>query len=171
MTTAQFNGIEQPKLEWAKEWLKEIKCSYVNGEWVKTGTNELIESINPATGEINGNYEIATEKLVNDAVAAARKALESDDWKKVTRKNRAKILQSIGALIKKHQAELATLESLDNGKLYTESWEDMTECIELFEYYAGWTDKFYTENNPVEGNFLSVTTCRPNRCMWSNRSI
>ncbi|BDH60672.1 aldehyde dehydrogenase [Lysinibacillus sp. PLM2] len=161
MIKTQFEGIEQPKLEWAKEWLKDIKSSYVNGKWVKTGTTNLIESINPATGQIIGKYEIASEQLVNDAVIAAREALEGNEWKKMTRKRRAKVLQLMGSLIQKHQAELATLESLDNGKLYTEAWEDMTECIELFEYYAGWTDKFYTENNPVEGDFLSVTTADP----------
>ncbi|KOY83872.1 aldehyde dehydrogenase [Lysinibacillus macroides] len=133
----------------------------MNGEWVKTNTEDVIESINPANGEINGKYEIATEEMVNDAVKAARVALEGDDWKRVTRKQRAKILQAIAALIREHQSELATLETLDNGKLYNESWEDMTECAELFEYYAGWTDKFYTENNPVEGDFLSVTTADP----------
>ena len=37
----------------------------------------------------------------------------------------------------------------------------MQEASDLFEYYAGWTDKYYGENNPVEGDFVSYTTRDP----------
>lgn len=157
-----FEGIEQPKLEWAKEWLKTTKKLYIGGEWVTSSSDEIIESINPANGEVIGSIVSGTEEDVDKAVAAARQAFDHGEWRTITRKERAKKLRQISALIKEHQAELATLEALDNGKLYTEAYnDDVQEASDLFEYYAGWTDKYYGENNPVEGNFLSVTTRDP----------
>ncbi|MFA1712447.1 aldehyde dehydrogenase [Peribacillus frigoritolerans] len=157
-----FKGIEQPKLAWAKEWLKQTKKFYINGEWLDSASGETIETINPSNGEVIGRFQSATKEDIDQAVAAARQAFDHGPWRKVTRKDRAKTLRQISALIKQHQAELATLESLDNGKLYTESFnDDVQEASDLFEYYAGWTDKYYGENNPVEGDFLSYTTRDP----------
>jgi aldehyde dehydrogenase (NAD+) len=160
--TKIFEGIEQPKLDWAKEWLKETKKLYINGEWVNSTKGEVIESINPANGEVLGKFQSAEKEDVDKAVAAARHAFDHGPWQELSRKERAKILRQISALIKEHQAELATLEALDNGKLYTEAYkDDVQEASDIFEYYAGWTDKYYGENNPVEGNFLSYTTRDP----------
>ena len=160
--TIVFNGIHQPKLAWAKEWLKEPKKLYIDGQWMNSFSEEIIESINPANGQVTGVIYSATEADVNKAVKAARDAFDHGPWRDVTRKERAKKLRQISALIIEHQAELATLESLDNGKLYKESYQDdVQEAADLFEYYAGWTDKYYGENNPVEGDFLSYTTRDP----------
>ncbi|MCK1993256.1 aldehyde dehydrogenase family protein [Peribacillus muralis] len=160
--TKQFEGIEQPKLEWAQEWLKTTKKLYINGKWVDSSGNNVIESINPANGEILGAFQSAEAQDVDVAIQAARTALGHGSWKDMSRKDRAKALRKISNLIHEHHAELATLEALDNGKLYTEAYnDDVQEAADLFEYYAGWTDKYYGENNPVEGNFLSVTTRDP----------
>ncbi|MFE5426220.1 aldehyde dehydrogenase family protein [Peribacillus simplex] len=157
-----FKGIEQPKLAWAKEWLKQTKKLYINGEWLDSASGETIETINPSNGKVIGRFHSATKEDIDQAAAAARHAFDHGPWREVTRKDRAKTLRQISALIKQHQAELATLESLDNGKLYTESFnDDVQEASDLFEYYAGWTDKYYGENNPVEGDFLSYTTRDP----------
>lgn len=159
---AKFEGIDQPKLEWAKEWLQATKKLYINGEWIDSSSDEVVESINPANGEVLGQFQAATEQDVDKAVAAARNAFDHGEWRSISRKERGKILRKISALIKEHQAELATLEALDNGKLYTEAYnDDVQEASDLFEYYAGWTDKYYGESNPVEGNFLSITTRDP----------
>ncbi|WP_053415750.1 aldehyde dehydrogenase family protein [Viridibacillus arvi] len=157
-----FEGIEQPKLEWAHEWLKTTKKLYINGEWVESSGNNVVESINPANGERLGDFQCAEKQDVDKAIEAARASLEKGSWKEMSRKDRGKALHKISVLIREHQAELATLEALDNGKLYSEAYnDDVQEAADLFEYYAGWTDKYYGENNPVEGNFLSVTTRDP----------
>lgn len=156
-----FEGIEQPKLEWAHDWLSTAKRSYINGQWIDSGSH-TIDSINPANGKIIGSFYCTTKEDVDSAVQAAREALSNPEWKNMSRKQCGRVLRKISELIAEHHAELATLETLDNGKLYTEAYnDDVQEAHDLFEYYAGWTDKFYGENNPVEGDFLSVTTRDP----------
>ncbi|MFD0696588.1 aldehyde dehydrogenase family protein [Paenibacillus sp. GCM10027628] len=156
-----MSNIQPAQLEWAQDWLETTKSLYIGGEWV-TGRGSLISSINPANGQALGNFRGANEEDVNEAVAAARQAFEQGEWKSMSRKERGRTMWQIAALIRQHQAELATLESLDNGKLYKEAYlDDVTEAAELFEYYGGWVDKFYGEVNPVEGNFTSFTTKDP----------
>ncbi|MFM1651331.1 aldehyde dehydrogenase family protein [Brevibacillus sp. B_LB10_24] len=156
------NNIKAPELEWAKEWLKSEKKSYINGWWTESSSHQRIESINPANGKVLGCFQGAGQAEVDAAVAAAREAFDFGPWKTTSRKERASILRQISALVREHQAELATLESLDNGKLYKESYcDDMQEVADILDYYAGWTDKYYGESNPVEGDFISFTTKDP----------
>jgi len=154
--------MEAPKLEWAAGWLETTKTLYIDGKWSEGSTGVTVQSINPANGRPLGTFVSAGADDVDRAVAAARRAFESGEWRDMSRKERARRLHRIAALIREHQAELATLESLDNGKLYKEAYQDdVTEAAELFEYYAGWTDKLYGELNPVEGDFVSFTTRDP----------
>jgi aldehyde dehydrogenase (NAD+) len=156
-----MSNIQPAQLDWAQDWLKRTKSLYIGGEWVEGG-GTLLSSINPANGQELGKFRGANEDDVNRAVIAAREAFEEGEWKDMTRKERGRVMWKIAACIREHHAELATLESLDNGKLYKEAYiDDVTEAAELFEYYGGWVDKFYGEVSPVEGNFTSFTTKDP----------
>lgn len=153
--------MKAPQLQWAAEWLKEKKPLYINGVWLP-GSGKAMETINPSNGKVLGTFTGASKEDVDLAVQSARSAFESGEWKGMTRKERGRRLRQISAIIREYQDQLATLESLDNGKLYKEAYkDDVEECADLFEYYAGWTDKYYGEMNPVEGNFTSWTTRDP----------
>jgi len=161
MSTVTDKVLSTAKLAWAKLWLKKPKGHYINGHWT-AAEHELLESIDPATREVLGHIAKAGKVEVELAVQAARKALVKADWKRMPRRERAKALQHIAALIREHAAELATLECLDNGKLYREAYlDDMPEAADVFDYYAGWVDKFYSENCPVDDGYLNYTTRQP----------
>ena len=110
-----------PKLEWAKEWLREkrTKALYINGEW-KQGHGIEMESINPATGEVIGTYVCADEKDIEEAAKAAREAFDHGPWRtEITNRERGVIMRKLADLIREHLEELATIETMDNGKLFT----------------------------------------------------
>lgn len=46
-------------------------------------------------------------------------------------------------------SHLQSLETLDNGKPYLDSVEDIEMAIETIEYYAGWCDKIVGQTIPV----------------------
>lgn len=154
--------MKAPKVDWAHIWLKETKRLYINGQWIEGSMEIFIETINPANGQVLGQFTSANKSDVDLAVQAARVAFESGEWKIMSRKERGKRLHRIASLIREHQDELATLEALDNGKLYKEAYcDDVAEAADFFDYYAGWTDKYYGDLNPVEGDFTSITTRDP----------
>ena len=148
------------KMEWAKDWLKTTKKMYMNGEWT-AGMGDVYESISPMDKTVIGRFNVSSQADVDHAVHAARLAFENSSWKNMPPKERAKKMRQIANVLEAHQDELSTIETLDNGKLYRESWWDVQDVIELFEYYAGWTDKLYGDVNPVSGNFLSYTRYEP----------
>ncbi len=150
----------EPQLEWAKQWLTQTRSCYIDGAWHEAGGDEL-ESINPATGEVIGKIKGATGDDVDLAVQAARRAFDEGPWRKsITHQRRGQIMREIARLIRDDIEQLATLETLDNGKLFTEACEDVTNVADFFDYYSGWTDKFHGEVNPTN-NYFSYTRRDP----------
>lgn len=151
----------KPVKEWAEEWLKTTKSQYIGGAW-KEGNGIVLESVNPATGKVIGKLKCADEEDVNLAVQAARKAFDEGPWtKSISQKERAVIMRKMALLVREHIAELATLETMDNGKLFSESCEDVTNVADFLDYYSGWTDKIYGEVNPVSNGYFSYTRREP----------
>lgn len=149
------------KREWATSWLSTSKQIYVGGNWIDA-EGEKIESQNPATGKVLGSFHESCGTDVDKAVNAAVAAHRTGDFRKMPRRERARVLRRIAEAIDRHKAELATLECLDNGKLYSEAYQDdLPETAEVFEYYAGWTDKYYSETCPVDDGFINYTTREP----------
>lgn len=57
---------------------------------------------------------------------------------------RGRLLYKLADLVEKNFDELATLESLDNGKpLSLTRAADLPLVIKTFRYYGGWADKIH----------------------------
>ena len=65
-------------------------------------------------------------------------------------------------MLDEQNQEIATLESLDNGKTFFESSRiDVPFVANLFRYYAGWATKYHGKTIPVSGPFLNYTLMEP----------
>ncbi len=160
----QSMQLSSAKKEWAMSWLqKERKCLYVNGQWIdSTNPGRQTETIDPATGNVLGKILEASKEDVDRAVKAAREAFDKGPWRTMPRRERSRHMRRIGELINDHRVELATLEALDNGKLYSEAYnDDLPESAEVLDYYAGWTDKYYSETCPQDDGFINYTVREP----------
>jgi len=119
--------------------------------------------MNPATGEEIVKVSEATKSDVNTAVAAAKAAFErGSPWRTMDASNRGKILNKLADLIERDRAQLAALDSLDNGKPYQVAFDvDLNLVIKCFRYFAGWADKIFGRTVPIDGNYLSMTRLEP----------
>src|SRR4029079_19706895 len=88
----------------------------IDGKWVASTSGRTFETLNPATGEVIANVAEGDKADVDKAVKAARKAFEKGPWKKMTARERARILYKLADLVEQNKEELAKLEALDNGK-------------------------------------------------------
>ena len=50
---------------------------YINGEWIKSSSSELIEIENPSSEEIIGTVSAGTREDIDLAVASAKNAFQS----------------------------------------------------------------------------------------------
>lgn len=109
---------------------------YIGGEWKDSSDGTTIKTYNPANGELLSEIADATEKDVDDAVKAARKAFET--WGKTTPAERATILNKIADIIDNNAEYLATIETMDNGKPIRETTgADIPLAADHFRYFAG----------------------------------
>jgi len=120
----------------------EIKSQYdlfIDGKWVKP--KRRFKTINPATDEVIAEVGEASQKEVDLAVKAARKAYEGE-WGQLSGAERGKYLFRIARLIQERSRELAVTESMDGGKPIRESRDvDIPLVAAHFFYHAGWADK------------------------------
>jgi aldehyde dehydrogenase (NAD+) len=154
--------MEAARLDWAKQWLASPKQLFIDGSWRAASGDSDGALINPANGDVLTRAVHASTADVDAAIVAARGAFENPAWRTLSNRRRAALLHQIGEVVRAHRAELATLLSLENGKLYRESYDDdLPDSADVFDYYAGWTDKLYGETCPVDGPFLNYTLRQP----------
>lgn len=109
---------------------------YIGGEWKDSSDGTTIKTYNPANGQLLSEIADATEKDVDDAVKAARKAFET--WSKTTPTERAIILNKIADIIDDNTEYLSTIETMDNGKPIRETTgADIPLAADHFRYFAG----------------------------------
>ena len=114
----------------------------LGGEWLGSVTSGWKPTVNPADGKVIGEYAVAGEAEVNQAVVAAREAFDNGNWGEVTPAQRAKLLWRVADLIEAQGEELASLETLDGGKLLSGVRNgEIPSAAESFRYYAGWCTK------------------------------
>ncbi|KAI0130978.1 aldehyde dehydrogenase [Daldinia grandis] len=121
---------------------------FINNEWVEGVDKKTFEVINPSTEEIICSVSEATEKDVDIAVAAARKAFNGS-WRKTTPQQRSIYLIKLADILEKNAELLAAVESLDNGKSISMARGDVSAVVGCIRYYGGWADK-------IEGKTIDI---------------
>ena len=116
---------------------------------------------NPATGETVLDVVKAGEAVVEQAVTAARHALDGP-WSKLSARQRGTLLGKLADAVESERDALACMESLCNGKTVSEAHRgDLPPAIEALRYYGGWADKLHGEVIPVNGPYLNYTLREP----------
>ncbi|MGL4421678.1 MAG: aldehyde dehydrogenase family protein [Gemmataceae bacterium] len=135
---------------------------FIDGRSVDAASGKTFETVNPANGEVICRVAEADAEDVNRAVAAARKALQTGPWGRMAGSERARLLNKLADAIETHKADLAALETLDNGKPLRDSLgADLPLTIKCYRYYAGWADKIMGKTIPVDGNYFCYTRHEP----------
>ncbi len=149
-------------LSWADDWLKKPKNNYINGRFARGESSREWTNINPANETKVMSWTLPSQNQTEEAVQSAKKTFEQGLWQRLPMRDRAKKLLQLADIIRSHEEQFATLESIATGKTYKEALDDdLPDCSRIFEYYAGWIDKHYGENVPVEEGFINYTTREP----------
>ncbi|KAL7960250.1 aldehyde dehydrogenase domain-containing protein [Trichoderma compactum] len=133
---------------------------FINNEWVEGVDKKKFEVINPATEEVITSVCEGTEKDVDLAVAAARKAFKTT-WRKVTPGERGRLMLKLADLAEKNLDLLAAVESLDNGKSFTMARGDVGAVVAAIRYYGGWADKIEGKTLDVAPDMFNYTRHEP----------
>ncbi|HMG37322.1 MAG TPA: aldehyde dehydrogenase family protein [Blastocatellia bacterium] len=107
----------------------------IGGEWVGSRSGELIEVMNPATGEAVDTAPRATAEDARDAIDVAHQAFA--DWSDWTQARRADVLRKAVDLFRRNEKELAILLTKEQGKPLREATLEIRRFAHTIEYYAG----------------------------------
>lgn len=156
MTTATAESLSETARAFVDEGPKKL---LIGAERLEAADGRTFETIDPATGEPIVAVAHGGPEDVDRAVKAARGALEGG-LRKVSPSKRAGLMYSLAELIKANGAELAELESLDNGKPLGAANGDIAATVAHLRYYAGWPTKIEGETIPVSARDVLCYTLR-----------
>ena len=134
---------------------------FINGEYVPSLSGKVKDNINPATEEVISQISQGGQEEVNEAVAAAKKALKGP-WKKFTLDQRIAVIRKIGDIILERKDELAQLESLDTGKpIWLSTAVDISRSAFNFQFFADYLRSVGTEAFETDDVAINYSVRRP----------
>jgi aldehyde dehydrogenase (NAD+) len=112
-----------------------------DGGWSKDTTGPVIESINPATGELLGRVRSATAADYERVIVSSRKAFEQ--WRMVPAPKRGEAVRLIGEELRAHKSALGSLVTLETGKIKPEGDGEVQEMIDIADFAVGQSRMMY----------------------------
>ncbi|XP_027899476.1 mitochondrial 10-formyltetrahydrofolate dehydrogenase [Xiphophorus couchianus] len=130
---------------------------FIDGKFEDAENGKSYDTVNPTDGSVICKVSYASVADVDRAVAAAKEAFDSGPWGRMNPRDRGSLLYKLADLMEEHQEELATIESIDSGAVYTLALKThVGMSIQTFRYFAGWCDK-------IQGKTIPINQARPHR--------
>ena len=109
--------------------------NFIDGGWVPPAQGRYFENRTPISGEVVCEIARSSAEDIEKALDAAHAA--ADAWGKTAPAARADVLFKIADRMQAHLAELATVETIDNGKPIRETMAaDLPLAVDHFRYFA-----------------------------------
>jgi betaine-aldehyde dehydrogenase len=128
----------------------------INGEWIHDESS-LMTHVNPATGEVNYQVCGANESHLNSAVESAHEAARKPAWRNMLPHERARLLHRVADLMMDRSDHLARCQMLENGKVWKECKNQVTNGAATFRYCAAAIETLGSEITPSRGNYLCMS--------------
>jgi phenylacetaldehyde dehydrogenase len=136
----------------------------IGGKWRPAASGKVLDVFDPAKGEVFAQAAAGEAADIDAAVKAARHALEQSAWRTTSPAERARLLWKLSDAIEANSAELALLETLDNGMpLWVAQMWNIPKAVECLRYYSGWPMRLTGETLPVSspGEYHTYTRKEP----------
>ena len=125
---------------------------FVDGAYLANDSGETFDVINPATGKVIYQVEVADEKIKEQAIASAQRGFAT--WSAMSATQRSRILLKAVTLLRERNDELAKIEVLDTGKPWQEaSVVDVESGADSIEFFAGLAPGIEGNQQSVDGDF------------------
>lgn len=133
---------------------------YIHGQYINASSGKTFNTVNPANGEVIAQIQIATQDDIQKAVESAQQGQKV--WAAMTAMQRSRILRRAVDILRERNDELATLETTDTGKAFSEtSTVDIVTGADVLEYYAGLATAIQGEQVPLRESSFFYTRREP----------
>lgn len=133
---------------------------FIDGKQRPAVDGATLETVDPSTGQVLGNFAAGNANDIDNAVNAARRALEGP-WRDIQPKERGSCLFAIADGILDAAEEFGMLECLDAGKPISAAKQGAHRAADYFVYYGAMCDKLQGDTIPRGRHRLSFTQLQP----------
>ncbi|MDH4046549.1 MAG: aldehyde dehydrogenase family protein [Gammaproteobacteria bacterium] len=127
--------------------LKKLGLDKVNsGTWLgakslETAAAPLIDSLNPASGELIARVRSTTDGEYEKLLAAARESFL--EWRKIPAPARGDAIRRVGNALRDNKDALGSLVTLEMGKIKAEGDGEVQEMIDIADFAVGQSRMLY----------------------------
>lgn len=121
--------------------------AFINGRWVQQSAGKSFAVTNPANGQVITHVPDMGAAETTAAIEAAAVAFPA--WRKLTAKERARILQKWNALIIQHADALGALLTAEQGKPFAEAKGEVIGGAGFVEWFAEEAQRVYGDTIPT----------------------
>jgi betaine-aldehyde dehydrogenase len=136
----------------------DVALHWIDGGWVDSGDHH--DSVNPATGEVIGQYSMGTPKEAALAIEAAKRAFNGSSWR-TDRLLRARVLNRMADRFEEQSDELVELLSLENGKTKPQAKLEVDFAPETLRFNAALALTDCGRDSQVSEGELSLVVRQP----------
>ena len=115
--------------------------NFINGEFINSISNSNIAIEDPSNKKTIANIDEALDEEIDLSFEAAKKAFDSRVLLDMDEKEKSKMMRNIAKELRNFSKEAAVLLSRENGKTIEQCEGEFIGAADMFDYYAGLTDK------------------------------
>jgi aldehyde dehydrogenase (NAD+) len=102
---------------------------------VTDGAGEPLESVDPASGEVQGRIRAVTRAQYDERVVAALRRFQ--EWRMRPAPKRGEVVRRLSELLRANREPLGELVSLESGKIRAEGIGEVQEMIDICDFAVG----------------------------------
>ena len=115
--------------------------TWIGSESLEDSSASLIESVNPATGEVIASVRSSTPAEYDRLITSARDAYH--EWRKVPAPVRGDAIRRVGNALRDSKDALGSLVTLEMGKIKAEGDGEVQEMIDIADFAVGQSRMLY----------------------------
>ncbi len=130
------------------EFLQELGLEEINpgtctghDDWSNDQSAGLIDSHNPATGELLGRVYSASETDYEKVIVKAQSVFKQ--WRTLPAPQRGEAIRLVGEALRKHKDALGSLVAAEMGKIKSEGDGEVQEMIDMADFAVGQSRMLY----------------------------
>ena len=136
------------------------RLNYVAGRWKESSSGEVFTTMNPANQKIVARAQKSNIEDCKDAIDAAENAFYGTGWSKDAVR-RSKALYKLAQAIRAEVEELAKWNTLERGKIFRDSLNEVLAAAEMVEYYAGLARNVFGRSTVFSPESLGILLREP----------
>ena len=128
-------------------------------ELTRSGSQEALKTINPATGEPGRSYEPNSIDEAHAAAAAAHRAFQQ--WRRTTFDARAAVIRKAAEILRARTDEFARLMTEEMGKTFDDGRAEIEKCAVNCDWFADHAHEYLADEEADIGGGEAFVTFNP----------